>query len=225
MRVWIVSLISTTLFVGLSACGAESSDVCVDEHIYASEVVAFVPGDGAGFGQSSCPEDQECPLNQTCKLALGAPEYGPPESSSLDVVSLGVGGYIDLGFGEHRIVDGEGPDFVIWENTFWVGGNPESPFAEHGEVSVSEDGKNWKTFGCIPTMEFGNDSGCAGWRPRQNFDACKPDSSELGGDKFDLAELGLSQARYVRIRDLSKDGVAPSAGFDLDAVGILNSSL
>ena len=47
-----------------------------------------------------------------------------------------------------------------------------------------------------------------------------PESS--GGDFFDLAELGLTSARYVRIRDLSGEGAAPSVGFDLDAVGLVS---
>ena len=35
--------------------------------------------------------------------------------------------------------------------------------------------------------------------------------------------LGISRARYVRVRDVSGEGAAPSAGFDLDAVGIVTA--
>jgi len=41
----------------------------------------------------------------------------------------------------------------------------------------------------------------------------------IGGDSFDLADLGIAEARFVRIRDLSDAGGPPSAGFDLDVIG------
>ena len=43
-----------------------------------------------------------------------------------------------------------------------------------------------------------------------------------GGALFDIAELGLTHARYVKIQDLAQGGAAPSAGFDLDAVGLIH---
>jgi len=49
------------------------------------------------------------------------------------------------------------------------------------------------------------------------------DAALSGGDAFDLAELGLERARFVKIQDVSGLGAAPSAGFDLDAVGIVNA--
>ena len=178
---------------------------------YASEVLDFVPGPEAGFGQANMPG-----------VVLGPPTFGPPTGSSLDVVSLGISGEVVLGFGDQRIIDGPGPDLVVWENPFWISGDPANPFAELGEVAVSEDGETWVTFPCDPSREEGFDPGCAGWRPRLEFDPCEVEATGievLGGDPFDLADLGLESARFVRIRDLSSDGSAPSAGFDLDAVG------
>jgi hypothetical protein len=174
-------------------------------------VESFEAGSNAGFGQSEFPE-----------IVLGAPTPGPPTFASLDVLSLGAGGTITLSFGDREVLDGPGPDFIIWENTFWVGGNAENPFAELAEVSVSFDGEDWHTFECNPDTTDGFDSGCAGWRPRREFDPCKvlplePDT--VGGDAFDLSELGVNSIRFIRIRDLSESGTAPSAGFDLDAVG------
>ena len=43
-------------------------------------------------------------------------------------------------------------------------------------------------------------------------------------DAFDLAELGMSEARYLRIVDLDGGGEEPSVGFDLDAVGLVHYS-
>ncbi|MDP6944088.1 MAG: cell surface protein, partial [Myxococcota bacterium] len=179
---------------------------CTEDLPYATEVVSFTPGLHAGFGQLAMPE-----------VVLG-----PPSGDSLDVVSLGVGGEIVVGLGDQLIVDGPGADFIIWENTFWIGGDASNPYAELGEVTVSEDGETWVTFPCDETREEGFDPGCAGWRPRLEFapcDALPLDPDRVGGDPFDLADIGVERIRYIRVRDLATDGAAPSAGFDLDAVG------
>ena len=61
--------------------------------------------------------------------------------------------------------------------------------------------------------------------PRKEFDPCEVlplDPALVGGDQFDLSSVGMSEARFVRIRDLSDSGDAPTAGFDLDAVGAVH---
>ncbi len=182
---------------------------------YAARVVDFSPGPGAGFGQDRFPD-----------IVLGPPSGRGTGAGSLTVLSLGVGGQIVLDFGESVIVDGAGPDFVVFENPFWAGGDPEQVFAEPGEVSVSEDGEQWFAFPCDPAGDGrGRYPGCAGWTPTERYDASDLvplDAALSGGDSFDLAEIGLSLARYVRIRDLSTEGAAPTAGFDLDAVGAVH---
>ncbi len=186
---------------------------CPPDLPYATEVVAFDPGASAGFGQIDMPH-----------AVLGPPAIGPPTAGSTQVVSLGVGGEIVLSFGDRVVVDGDGPDLVVWENPFWVGGDSANVFAELGEVSVSEDGETWHTWPCDPAAAD-YDAGCAGWRPRLEFSPCSEvplSPSTVGGDQFDLADLGLTRARYVRIRDLATQGAPPSAGFDLDAVGAVS---
>ena len=183
---------------------------------YASEVVSFVPGEGAGFGENAMPD-----------VVLGPPEGKGERAASLDVLSLGAGGLIVLGFGDQMIVDGPGPDFVVFENAFYADGDPEQVFAELAEVSVSEDGETWVSFACDFTPDDAPPyTGCAGWTPTLEYDALEHPTLSLevtGGDAFDLAEVGVSQARYVRIRDLWGVGATPSQGFDLDAVGVLNA--
>ena len=140
-------------------------------------------------------------------------------------MSLGEGGEIVLGFGDRVVVDGPGPDLVVFENTFWVGGDPAQTFAELGSVAVSVDGDVWHEFACDPSREQGYDVGCAGWRPRQLFEACAPpplDADASGGDPFDLSELGVEEIRFVRVSDRGGAGLEPSAGFDLDAVGAVH---
>jgi hypothetical protein len=63
---------------------------------------------------------------------------------------------------------------------------------------------------------------CAGWRPvfanvlDDSTDPFDPDVS--GGAPYDLADVGLSEASFVRITDLLGDEVV----FDLDAVSVVN---
>ncbi|HVR19308.1 MAG TPA: hypothetical protein VMS65_06425 [Polyangiaceae bacterium] len=186
-----------------------------DDSPYAREVISFEPGEGAGFGEGDLPD-----------VVLGPPDGRGELSGSLDVLSLGKGGSIVLGFGENAIVDSEGGDFVVFENAFWPGGDPALVFAEPGEVSVSADGSEWHTFACDAEGDgMGRFEGCAGWTPALEYDpnASVPlDPARTGGDAFDLADVGLASARFVRVTDVSNAGSAPSAGFDLDAVGVVH---
>ena len=182
---------------------------------YAAGVVEFSAGDGAGTGQQDFPD-----------VVLGPPEGGGPNKGGLDVLSLGAAGEIVVDFGDRAIVDEEGADFIVFENPFYVGGNPEDVYQELGEVSVSADGETWHTFDC-ETEPARPDRwpGCAGWRPVEDYDpqAMVPLKPALtGGDPFDLADIGVEEARYVRIEDVSRKGGAPSVGFDLDAVGVVH---
>jgi hypothetical protein len=143
------------------------------------------------------------------------------------VLSLGMGGSIVLGFARYAISDGPGPDLVVFENPFWPGNDPTKVYAEPGEVSVSEDGETWATFPCDAAGDgAGHYAGCAGVTPTLEYDpetTVPLDPAVTGGDVFDLADVGLASANFVRIRDVSNRGAAPSAGFDLDAVGIVNT--
>lgn len=181
-------------------------------------VVSFTPGACAGFGAESMPG-----------VIFGAPRGTGTLSGSTDVLSLGTGGEIILSFAPLTIVDGEGPDFLVFENAFYANGNPERPYQELAEVSVSDDGETWWTFPC------GGDAGsaaCAGRTPvlsAPGNDIPADDPSRAGGDAFDLATVGASRARFVRIRDVGSQGCAGagspgSNGFDLDAIAVVHGS-
>ena len=200
----------------LSGCGPESeSDDPLQQGdlnlvtedggiVYAQDVIRFDAGEGAGFGQQDLPG-----------VILGPPEGGGPNKGSLDVVSLGVQGEVVLGFGEAVLTDGPGVDLIVFENAFEYGDG--MIFAEFGEVSVSEDGESWHRFVC--DVESG--LGCAGGSVSRAFDFASGEDfthEDVGGDGFDLAELGLDYVRYVKVQDVSTSGASPSAGFDLDAV-------
>jgi len=203
-------------FVLFSAC-EPGEGLETYEHVYASEVMSFVPGEGAGFGQDDLPF-----------VVLGEP-VGTALTGSLDVLSLGVGGEIILGFGDCMIVDGAGPDFIVHENAFWVGGDPEQIWMELGEVSVSMDGEDWHVFSCDPLSGYEDiPQGCAGQTPTFEHDAASMEFLEpavTGGDAYDLADLNLEGIRYVRIRDRSTDGTGLAAGFDLDSIAVIHGEM
>ena len=181
-------------------------------------VESFTP-EGAVFGQDRLPE-----------VVYGPPVAGPASMGSLDVLSLGCGGEITLYFDAPAIVDGPGPDFIVFENPIPVG---DSTFAEPARVLVSADGLEWHAFPCEP----GDDdalTGCAGVAlvhagGDDQIDATDP--ALAGGDAFDLADLGLSTVRYVRLLDVSVAHFGArtwcgggGGGFDLDAIAVVHGS-
>jgi hypothetical protein len=178
-----------------------------DPTLFATHVVTYVPGEGAGFGQDRFPD-----------VVFGPPHGKGPEAGSLDVLSLGRGGEIVLGF-DREILDGEGPDLLVFENPF-------SGFVETAVVGASEDGTTFVEWPCAdgegPAYE-----GCAGVRsvlssPENGVDPTDP--AVAGGDAFDLGAIGLARARFVRIRDSGKNRYeGSSGGFDLDAVSIVHA--
>jgi hypothetical protein len=197
---------------------------------FVTAVVSFTPTDCTGFGQSAMPG-----------IVEGPPVGGGTERGSTDVVSLGSGGSIIVSFAPNAIVDGPGADFIVFENPFWIGGDPNDPYAEPGEVSVSDDGVTWTAFPCMPTVDPGASDGtgvappygaCGGWQvvyssPDNGISPVDP--SVAGGIALDLATVGISHARYVRIVDQTQEdcpetGPRPNTnGFDLDAIAIVNA--
>ena len=154
---------------------------------WASAVVSYAPG-----------SDVDATF-QTSAKALG-----PASGTSDDAVSLGRGGSITLAF-EHRIRDGLGFDFAVFENGF------SDTFLELGFVEVSSDGVNFfrfandslttsavDAFGAVDPTNVRNLAG----KYRQGF-----------GTPFDLEELrGVSplldttRVSHVRIVDIVGDG-------------------
>jgi len=199
-----------------SACGSTADEANGDHPCasrFATTVEAFVPGPGPTFGQSDLP-----------KIVLGPPKGAGAINGSLDVVTLGNGGSITLGFAPSSIVDGPGPDFIVFENAFYVNEDTSSPYAELATVEVSDDGQNFHAFPCTASAApYGS---CAGWHPvfaNPDENAIDPtDPAAAGGDVFDLADLGVAQARYVRITDRA-DLTGANGTFDLDAVSIVHA--
>jgi hypothetical protein len=189
----------------VDSCGHSRPDV------FGDEVVSFAPGATAGYGQSQLP----------C-VVLGPPMGAGPSAGSLDVLSLGNRGSIVLAFDDVEVVDGPGPDLLVFENAL-------PGFAEPGFVAVSEDGRTWHEWPCAPQDVDAGYPGCAGVHavlsnPTNGISPTDP--STAGGDAFDLADLGVKQARYVRIRDsgFSHYG-GTTGGFDLDAIAAVHTTV
>jgi len=191
---------------------------------WATECTAYTPGDEVDSTW------------QTPEKALGK-----ATGNSYDVVSLGRGGQITLTFST-PIVDGEGWDFAVFENSF------SDSFLELAYVEVSSDGMNY--------LRFDNDSltanpvGAYGSIDPTDIEGLAGKYRQGYGTPFDLADLGekeevasgmvdLSHITHVRIIDVIGDGTflytsgdiiydpyptVNSAGFDLDAIGFSNGA-
>ncbi len=188
-------------------------------------------------------------------MLLGPPGNATPTTGSLSVVSLGRGGEIVLEFTDNVIVDGSGPDFIVFENPFFCtapplsDAEPYSVFAEPGIVSASDDGVHFVTFPydasalsqvvsqCSDKALLRRLIGLMGITPSFTGNYTLPDDplvfdptspggvSGHGGDAFDLASVGLTAARFVRITDPDLGISLPgsSEGLDLDAIVALHS--
>ena len=174
---------------------------------FADAVVSFTPGEASGFGADGMPD-----------VVLGPPSGNLAGTPSLDVLSLGREGEIVLELVDYVLIDGPGVDLLVFEN-------PMPAWKETGFVAVSEDGATWAEFPCDPLDEADGFPGCAGTHVAYaGPGAADPtDPSAAGGDGYDLADVGLSEARFVRVRDSghnSYDGA--TGGVDVDAIAAVN---
>lgn len=158
---------------------------------YATKVIRYEPGPRAsnGFTQPS--------------RALGAPRGRGGTMQSVDVVSLGDGGRLTLGF-DQPITNGPGADFLVFENAFFEAISLRS-FAEVVFVEVSSNGRDFARFpasyvgpasaiGPFGTLPPGTWGGLAGTTPifanPDLFPDIDPrDPAHAGGDAFDLEDL------------------------------------
>lgn len=186
---------------------------------FVDRVVEFNQGQGGGFNAEKLPE-----------IVLGRPHGGGDAVGGSHVLSLGHDGRITLEFTDNEVVDGEGIDLLIFENSIKPAPDLGSvdPGYDLAKVEVSEDGMDWKTF----PYDTGTRKGCAGYSPvysnpetAEGKDIDPTDPKHAGGEGFDLSEVGLKVVRFVRITDLglSTLGGKTTKGFDLDAVAAVHS--
>ncbi|MFO7724394.1 MAG: hypothetical protein R6V45_02510 [Oceanipulchritudo sp.] len=164
---------------------------------------------------------------------------GPAQGGSQDVVSLGRGGEIVVGF-PGLIQNGPGPDFAVFENGF------SDDFLELAWVEVSSDGETFVRFpnysatadpvGAFGAVDPGKVHGYAG-KYRSGFgtpfdleDLAEAHADALAGrDPFTagyrehLLEtfpgVDIGKIRYIRLVDIPGDGSAESAAGDSSGKG------
>ncbi len=184
-------------------------------------VYSFIPGTGQNAGQSSEYFPKNIFGTPSCVASWTIPESRPEE-----LCSIGIGGEIIVGIKNGVIRNGEGVDFIIFENAFQRLID-DKIFAEPAIVSVSQDGVNFITF---PYNEWTLE-GMAGKTPT-NGQISSFDYPNCGGDGFDLNNVGLDYITHIKIKDASlivsinetHPYYQPSflvSGFDLDAVAVL----
>ncbi len=204
---------------GLSVFGFQTETKSDKGDPFVDRVVEFKKGQGGGFNEAKLPD-----------IVLGCPHGTGETIGGSHVLSLGREGSITLEFVDNEVIDGEGVDLLIFENSIKPAPNTGAvnPGYDLAKVEVSEDGVTWKTF----AFDTGTRKGCAGHLPvysnpdtDEGRDISPTDPTKAGGEGFDIAELGLTVIRFVRITDLglSALGGKTTQGFDLDAVAAVHS--
>ena len=174
---------------------------------------------------------------------------GPPRGTGLgqassDVVSLGAasnddngnsapyGGTVTIDFVSHRVWNGPGKDFTVFENVFYLKDasgslDPTSRFMEPATVAVSQDGVTFRQFPIDFSPRYHPDTGELNLRHpfayHRGFAGINPvlsngsfpdptDPTVSGGDSFDIGELGFDWIRYVRIQSIGDRWLVDSTG-------------
>ncbi|MGB3775333.1 MAG: T9SS type A sorting domain-containing protein, partial [Leeuwenhoekiella sp.] len=121
----------------------------------------------------------------------------PMENDNYNYVSLGFGGSIVIELG-CEVMDMDGNDLLIVETGFNDLGQPCETYPEKAMIEASLDGETWSVIGT---------------------GICRD-------GEVDLADGGLSSARFIRVTDMSNpadftDGAAD--GYDLDGILVINT--
>ena len=188
----------------------------------------------AKFADTVVSYDLAASFNNPLK-ALGPPEGTGSNAGSLDVVSIESGKSLVVEILNYDVIDGPGWDFVVFENAFYTNyGKPSDVVAgawrwmEPAQVSVSEDGVQWLGFLASEDSLF-NPSHVNHWTGNwagvapvftSSASGIKPLTWCAGGDKFDLHDIGVANARYIKITGFLPD---PSST-DIDAIAYRNYS-
>lgn len=178
---------------------------------------------------------------------LGKASVGSADSIYLSpngyMLSLGDGGSVDIKL-RYPIINGVGPDFVVFENGFPF--SEDSFFLELAFVEVSGDGKNYFRFPAYSLTDTLMQVGPFGGLKAHQLHNFAGKYIMPYGVPFDLSDLKDSLApdviTYIRLVDVigsinlefaQKDEIGniindpwptpfPSSGFDLHAIGFIN---
>jgi len=180
----------------------------------------------------------------------GAEQDACGAANGLSTVSLGDGGIATVQF-QNPIRDGEGYDFVVFENGFFnPPGETSAAFIELAFVEVSSDGLHFFRFNTLSEMPYVSQNSsflAINWTLFHGFAGVY---THPYGVAFDLADLPdnalLNKQRITHVRVIDVVGcIQPqyasydsqgnivndpwptpfhTGGFDLDAVGVINEA-
>jgi len=171
-------------------------------------------------------------------IGTSASAIGPMDGS---VLSLGDGGLVTLSF-DQPIRNTAGYDFAVFENGFKVG---LSYYLELAHVEVSENGVDFYRFPSESLTDTSFQTNNFSYTEPSNLYNLAGKHQAPYGTLFDLEEVGLESANFVRLIDVvgsvndsfgSRDSKGrlinepwptpfESSGFDLDAVAIVSGSM
>lgn len=190
-------------------------------------------------------DDPSATYNGSNIATFGSPSnaLNIANGNSYDVVSLGDGGITTLTF-NRPIINGNGYDFVVFENSF------SDDFLELAFVEVSSDGVRFVRFPAVSLTQTHTQIGGFATLNPTNLHNLAGKYRQGFGTPFDLQELvdsiglDVNNIRFVRIIDvvgniddafctydsqgnkINDPWPTPfnSCGFDLDAVGVINQA-
>lgn len=184
---------------------------------HADAVKIFRPLSNSTYGAAFVPGNVTGPPDGTGTFA---PAFEPAHILSLNArigtpnANLdGHGGSILLAFEDNLVENGPGEDFTVFENVFFINGDPNQRFMEPAIVSVALFEDQWFRFpidivppatasSTVPTSDpFYYNRGFAGRNATTGSNPTDPKQS--GGDSFDLSALGvpgLTWIRYIKIQ-------------------------
>ncbi|MCD4657143.1 MAG: hypothetical protein K8S87_06320 [Planctomycetes bacterium] len=144
---------------------------------------------------------------------FGVPNGMGVDSSSSDIIVLGDLGLI-LGFDDKKCINRPGTDFVVFSAATYRSAGKPSDFdaacwrdMTPARVSVSVDGLNWVEFPATENTTYEiydprrYEGYWAGINPTISNSANDyyVENASAGGDRFDLAVVGMEQARYIKV--------------------------
>ncbi|MCB1063682.1 MAG: hypothetical protein KDN20_12265 [Verrucomicrobiae bacterium] len=212
---------------------------------YADAIKEFHPLSTGGHGSGFLPGNVTGPPDGkgTFAPASLANEVLSLHASKTDSGGIGAaaGGSIILAFVDNIVELGPGEDFTVFENVFFINGNPNQRFMEPAIISVALFEGEWFRFpidvvppagpsSTVPEMDpFYYNRGFAGRNATTGGNPTDP--SQSGGDAFDIDQLGLSNLswiRYIRIQSTGHLAIRDDFGGDsvrhLDLLGSLSGS-
>lgn len=191
---------------------------------YVDVVTAYRPLSAKAYGASKISTNVTGPPDGRSTFS--------PATKATEVASLGAtiggGGFIELAFTDNIVELGGGEDLTVFENVFFIGGDPNQRFMEAAIVSVALFPGEWHRIPCdvLPPADgspvntrnpFYYARGIAGRNATTGEDPTDPNRS--GGDSFNLegalAGTGLTWIRFVRIQSTGDAWLQDDAGGDL----------